>query len=1446
MYKVVFIGQPGSGKTTIICNWLGLLKADIVGRSDVDAVSLLPTATGRTTVAEVHIRQCTEPSSHIRVEYLPVEQQETYIKEFCDDYYQRCAGLVPDVTDATAYTDEDRTSHDNARGKTADSPHLEIDRLIRNMVGLPLQPQSIPYPDPNRESQRQEIIGSVLRYGSTEDFCNEMVRRANLDNRQQRDFEIEHGDGFREELARLFRGLNNGNLETASIPKRIDIDISSQDINLHLPEYIDEVIDTIGLDESVRDDLRERLRNPSAICVLVDRLENPPSQPIRSLLESIPTDEREIVKRKTALFIKSNWDELGRVNGADGNAELGIEIKRQEIDRVVRMGNIPYDINNTLFEDPCGAYHVVSQSASMHRDLRQQPGRGVRSSIIDYDAEEAEEFRRRINVHLETIAGPLRLADIVSKSSALLRAVVIPQNAFPCIVSELHAIRHVLLSTVHPTNWKQPGMVERILRRIGERKRWLDGFVRQFDGLSRRHEVFVSLEPEAPSAAETVDGAVAEMSASANLFDHEPEETLAAVCEVDNACREWEMAKAATDASLAIRECLDIVRAIPGTTPNLAKRVVTLERDLIDWENEKKPLDSDLSAEVAEALKVRAESVKTDALELVRAMADRLFEKARLCLENEQLDEAIAMANRSLRWNASPDVVQGLIDQAEEAKRKKEDEIRRWQNDARNATQRFDDKSEEGPLLTIATDLRNALKELLLIGEWQDRDRARTCYGTVVDRLRIWELAKKHDSQRKNWRRQFVSQRKSLESKLRRESLPIEGPFRWDLVWEDGDKAFAKGDGPSSWEPQYRRSVKLAKDAGTKLEQFSGLLSEIRRNLSRRERLRSLLPPEETNDLSKVFLSSRDAATADFVAGRFQKSLNMLNDFAQEARKKTENLEQAVTDKYEHFLRRVKELAEQPAFDCASAAVRSSISGEPAAERDEVSSNGPKWPWIPLFEPTRRSFVSPVILVRALSNPEEAGRRYADLWRFMREMAEKWSSVSDLDVKDDPVFDEHRRQAIEATGRLLDGGDDPEGEDGSIVRDAVVWCYEQSGNRKECFSEKRRWKATRRTIEETICRHPDSDAVQCAERAAEEAEEQLRKGAYVQARDGFRRAGSYKDELVNLGKADRATDNRELAQKDRNEAKNSGAPDEDLEEGNSHFSSGEIAMRENRYNEAERQFSLARARWSGAALRADRERRQTENDCVGLVNRVLDRLPGLLKTTDNQRFAENVKAAAERLRGFRNQRNWRSAVNLLPTLRLIQKELDFRLNQPEWEKALTRCRECGLADQVQLLEKTLKAMKEGDVGGLSSPEEVLGEIHFALDDYWSGWVADWMERRPTGLLESDAWDELRAFIKSAPTMVKIPWNVPDRFKGHPFVQLFCREIKSNALDMKIEPERVLLVLESNQKNAIVEALRSPGNHCCPALDKLSELIPEARNDFHQESESRRWNHDERQ
>jgi len=123
-YRVVFIGEPGKGKTTAICNWLNLLKKNKIREKRVDEISLLATASGRTTVAEVHIRQNFTKSS-ISIKHMPIYKQEEYIREYCKYYYSICKG--------NTNLSDDNTSTDNQENANV---LLEIDRVVRNMACL--------------------------------------------------------------------------------------------------------------------------------------------------------------------------------------------------------------------------------------------------------------------------------------------------------------------------------------------------------------------------------------------------------------------------------------------------------------------------------------------------------------------------------------------------------------------------------------------------------------------------------------------------------------------------------------------------------------------------------------------------------------------------------------------------------------------------------------------------------------------------------------------------------------------------------------------------------------------------------------------------------------------------------------------------------------------------------------------------------------------------------------------------------------------------------------------------------------------------------------------------------------------------------------------------------------------------------------------------------------
>lgn len=163
-YRIVFIGEPGKGKTTAICNWLDLLKKNKENEKRIEAISLLATASGRTTVAEVHIKQVAD-ASRIRVEYMSIDQQKEYIKEYCNYYYSRCLDVTDDNTD-------DMTEHN------AENVHLEIDRVIRNMASIEDLPSGV---GEHSIEKRNKILSFIKTFENEVSFYEYILEKIDLD-----------------------------------------------------------------------------------------------------------------------------------------------------------------------------------------------------------------------------------------------------------------------------------------------------------------------------------------------------------------------------------------------------------------------------------------------------------------------------------------------------------------------------------------------------------------------------------------------------------------------------------------------------------------------------------------------------------------------------------------------------------------------------------------------------------------------------------------------------------------------------------------------------------------------------------------------------------------------------------------------------------------------------------------------------------------------------------------------------------------------------------------------------------------------------------------------------------------------------------------------------------------------------------------------------------------
>ena len=414
-YKIVFIGEPGKGKTTAICNWLGLLKKNKESEKRIEAISLLATASGRTTVAEVHIRQVID-SSKIRVEYMSIDQQKEYIKEYCNYYYLNGLGM----------TDDD--ANDTEDHVTVENVHLEIDRVIRNMASLETLPSKA---KEHLDEKHNKIEAYLKTFKDANSFYECILEKIDLDHRQCSIVPYKGEMDFEEWLSKTFKEINDGKRSDCSIPSKIYVDIFSEDLFLALPDYIEEIIDTIGLDSSVRTDLQELMSAKDTICFLMDDLKNVPSSNIRKLIKETFLNKWDpYCPLKTSIFVKSPVKELEAVNEADGDPDAGIVIKANELKRRFDVDKIPYEMDNTLFLDSCAAYifkpektpELDENGKPVINELTGKPKIKI-NQVIEYDNDVADEYCQRVTDEIQKTIN--RLKDRLQKDADIIRAEVV-------------------------------------------------------------------------------------------------------------------------------------------------------------------------------------------------------------------------------------------------------------------------------------------------------------------------------------------------------------------------------------------------------------------------------------------------------------------------------------------------------------------------------------------------------------------------------------------------------------------------------------------------------------------------------------------------------------------------------------------------------------------------------------------------------------------------------------------------------------------------------------------------------------------------------------------------------------------------------------------------------------------------------------------------------------
>ena len=336
-YKIVFIGTIGQGKTTAICHIFNLISDFNVSktinkkaRNVIETRELLSTGAGRTTICEVIIKAAEK--TYIEIEPYTVDEMENLIFEFCD--------LIG--------------NENNTNSESKPIISQEIERAIRNIVNLKKVNESVI----DGNSIRVDRARELFEKSGADVLKKTALNNANLESRTKTKIEFDNQLKEQEWIKNTFAAINSVQLNEFAVPRKINLYVSDNILSRSSLSQFDSIVDTKGLDENpIRKDLQKYIESQNTICLFATPFAAAPEANISKLISYHLASKSKDFNHRFVTLVLPHKNEPEQTNGCDGDWDLGVQIKKEEIQATFKTSNLDFFSENIIFYDALKYYN---------------------------------------------------------------------------------------------------------------------------------------------------------------------------------------------------------------------------------------------------------------------------------------------------------------------------------------------------------------------------------------------------------------------------------------------------------------------------------------------------------------------------------------------------------------------------------------------------------------------------------------------------------------------------------------------------------------------------------------------------------------------------------------------------------------------------------------------------------------------------------------------------------------------------------------------------------------------------------------------------------------------------------------------------------------------------------------------------------------------------------